>query len=256
MFFAGAFASDDSSASDSDSESLVATAGGSEQQKHEAILDDNNLTADLSDELATKVESLSCLEGATIDDETHDLDPCAEAWEPAGRRKTRKPKSRRDFSGPSPLVIILVGPPGSGKSTFAKMLKPKFCIINQDSIGSRKACEHAMIESLKSHEPVVIDRCNFDVTQRSHFLSIARRSFRIPPNRICAIELQVPIDVCVARVLNRKDHPTLEPIPQSEGIVRRFQRLLRPPTRGEGFGRVVEVSEHTNTDEILQWLMQ
>jgi predicted ABC-type ATPase len=43
-------------------------------------------------------------------------------------------------------MLVLVGLPGSGKSTFAMKLaatKPEWKRVNQDDLGSRRACEHA-----------------------------------------------------------------------------------------------------------------
>jgi adenylate kinase family enzyme len=46
----------------------------------------------------------------------------------------------------SKRMLVLVGLPGSGKSTFATKLaatKQEWKRVNQDDLGSRPACEHA-----------------------------------------------------------------------------------------------------------------
>jgi adenylate kinase family enzyme len=46
----------------------------------------------------------------------------------------------------SKRMLVLVGLPGSGKTTFATKLAatlPEWKRVNQDDLGSRPACEHA-----------------------------------------------------------------------------------------------------------------
>jgi hypothetical protein len=42
--------------------------------------------------------------------------------------------------------------------------------INQDDVGSRSACETMSRRALLDGRDVVIDRCNFDVAQRAHWV--------------------------------------------------------------------------------------
>jgi hypothetical protein len=64
-----------------------------------------------------------------------------------------------------PVVLILVGPPGAGKSTFCGQLpKANWVSVNQDTIskgrrGTRKQCLAAMDRALKSGKHVAVDRC-------------------------------------------------------------------------------------------------
>jgi hypothetical protein len=72
-------------------------------------------------------------------------------------------------SGPSPpqVVLLLVGVPGSGKSTFCKGLEQQSCLpwvrVNQDSIKkgkgkAREACIKLARKSLQEGKWVVVDR--------------------------------------------------------------------------------------------------
>jgi aprataxin len=67
------------------------------------------------------------------------------------------------------MVLILVGAPGSGKSTFCEALpKNAWTAINQDTIGNggkkgnRKQCLAAMRRALDDGKHVAIDRCGMD----------------------------------------------------------------------------------------------
>merc|ERR1740139_527170 len=74
-------------------------------------------------------------------------------------------------------MLLLVGLPGSGKSTFAEKLqsaKPeRYFRVNQDALKTRKKCESACRRALQEGKVPIIDQCNFDAQQRQYFLDIA-----------------------------------------------------------------------------------
>ena len=68
------------------------------------------------------------------------------------------------------LLVVLVGMPGSGKSTFAEELISQhpecWRRISQDVLGSRQRCIQRAKAELREGHHVLIDRCNFDESQR------------------------------------------------------------------------------------------
>lgn len=84
-----------------------------------------------------------------------------------------------------PFLVLLVGLPGSGKSTFAQSLVAsmpnKFSRINQDELKTRPKCERKLKQvlsvssssSAQSRLCPIIDRCNFDAHQRSTWYRLA-----------------------------------------------------------------------------------
>jgi predicted kinase len=109
-----------------------------------------------------------------------------------------------------PTVLILVGLQGSGKSTLAQKLVPLgWERVNQDDLGTRKACEARMEQALKQNKRVVVDRCNLDVQQRKTWFNIAAKYNAL--NSVDCVVLNIPVEVCKKRVAERKDHPTLGP---------------------------------------------
>lgn len=85
-------------------------------------------------------------------------------------------------AGAAPVVVILVGVPGSGKSTFCARLVAKgnttWVRVNQDSIsngrrGSKQQCLAAARSAVLAGHSCILDRCHQDAQQRSDFIKLA-----------------------------------------------------------------------------------
>ncbi|KAJ2084261.1 DNA kinase/phosphatase Pnk1 [Coemansia sp. RSA 988] len=74
------------------------------------------------------------------------------------------------------LLIVLVGPPACGKSTFAVAdLGPLGALrVNMDELKTRKKCEDAVRHALKTNACVVVDNTNPDIAARRAFIRIAK----------------------------------------------------------------------------------
>ena len=84
--------------------------------------------------------------------------------------------------GAAPVVVILVGVPGSGKSTFCARLIAKsnttWVRVNQDSIssgrrGSKQQCLAAARNAVLAGHSCILDRCHQDAQHRSEFIKLA-----------------------------------------------------------------------------------
>ena len=176
------------------------------------------------------------------DDDGKPLSPDSPKVESYVRKTLRM---RRKISS-GPRLIILVGAPGCGKSFISAQLMNvtleagRWLVVNQDTLGSRKACYARASRHLQDNRNrVVIDRCNFDRQQRQTWVQLAK-NYGIGRADIWAIELHVPLEVCIERVNHRVNHPTLKPGKKSANIVRGFSRLLEwVNSSAEGIGRVL-----------------
>ena len=112
-------------------------------------------------------------------------------------------------------LILLVGPIGSGKTTFAKTLEKDSSIrISQDEMG-RKAYLNYFHEALEDGVPrIIIDRMNFNKIQRERFIRPAREYGYC----VTIFEIDYNPVTCLERVINREDHPT---IPKDSGDLAR-----------------------------------
>jgi predicted kinase len=146
-------------------------------------------------------------------------------------------------------LLVLVGVPGSGKSTFAKQLEPLGWVrVNQDDLGSRNKCKELVVKSFKENKKVVIDRCNFDVNQRKAWLDLAKD---YNCKAVSAIVFDTPHAVCKDRVVNRQGHPTIAPVEGSKAIIDKFASIFVDIKPEEGFGKTTYV----NTEEMVKNLL-
>jgi adenylate kinase family enzyme len=114
-------------------------------------------------------------------------------------------------------LIMLVGPPGAGKSTMAlKFATEGFTYINQDSQGR----EHLALfdDAILAKENIVVDRMNFTKHQRSHYLDFAK----LHGYQTKVIVLHQPHIVCLERCLARQGHETIKDEKNALGALNMF----------------------------------
>lgn len=169
------------------------------------------------------------------------------------QRLALKTRARRR----APRCIILMGLPGSGKSTFSSCLqetltensKEFWTIINQDRLG-RKACEKLAGSrgNSKSHR-IVLDRCNIFESERSSWLEIMHSP---PKGDLSLVYFAASADTCKTRVVSRKDHETI-PKGRGQRIVEKMSQEIEPPTASEKkrFGSVHILETFEDAEHLL-----
>lgn len=109
-------------------------------------------------------------------------------------------------------LVLLIGLPGSGKTTYCKEQLPDHVRVSQDDQG-RYGHKNFFTELLKAGATrIVVDRVNSERGQRMFYVDKARAA----GYQIRYIQFIVGVDQCVDRVLNRKDHPTLKTVDRGE----------------------------------------
>lgn len=156
-------------------------------------------------------------------------------------------------------LILLVGVPASGKSTFRDTFFPEAAIVNPDSfIGYTKenpwTSVGAMIAWKKSDELLIeyISQCEekivFDATfitpkRRKKYIKIAKQN----NIKVSAIYLEIPLKVAKERNAKRDPYRT---VPEKT-IIEMYEKLV-PPAKEEGFDEVFLYNFETKKLKLLK----
>ncbi|KAI8322828.1 PNK3P-domain-containing protein [Martensiomyces pterosporus] len=155
------------------------------------------------------------------------------------------------------LLVLLVGPPACGKSTFATdSLEPRgFTRINMDTLKTAKKCEAAVRAALGSGTHAVVDNTNADPSARRAYIEIAN-SFGV--ECVCIVFEHKTRDLAVhnnnyraqlsqARYLADDQVRSLDDVPVAADRIpdvayHTFFKRFSLPTASEGFADVLHHS--------------
>ncbi|XP_077239326.1 APRATAXIN-like protein [Tasmannia lanceolata] len=140
------------------------------------------------------------------------------------------------------VVLILIGAPGSGKTTFCNhVMGPSsrpWARICQDTIangksGTKSQCLKSAVEALKDGKSVFIDRCNLDREQRAEFVKLGG-----PQVDVHAVVLDLPARLCISRSVKRTGHEGNLQGGKAAAVVNRMLQKKELPKLNEGFSRI------------------
>lgn len=136
-------------------------------------------------------------------------------------------------------MIIMVGSPASGKSTFTQTHFENYVRINQDTLKTKKKCLELTDKQLELGKSVVIDNTNPNRETRKLYIDIAKK-YNVP---IRCFWLNVPIEII--RHLNKvRTIMGAQYIPDI--AINIFFKKFEEPLPVEGFDLVVSVDFTVN----------
>ncbi|CAD7957389.1 unnamed protein product [Amoebophrya sp. A120] len=167
-------------------------------------------------------------------------------------------------------LVVLVGLPGSGKSSFVSRLRAGFLrcgygppiVLSQDEIGREgveggigaawKSVANAAKSSSKKNDPalLVVDRTNLLQRDRLQLLDLC---FQPPKESVLCVYFPADAETCTERVQLRMDHPSI-PFGRGRKVVESFiQRGIESPDMDDGlYHAVVRCASHVDVDITLQ----
>ncbi|PSS32699.1 Transcription factor bHLH140 like [Actinidia chinensis var. chinensis] len=140
------------------------------------------------------------------------------------------------------MVVILVGAPGSGKSTFCdrvmRVSTRPWVRVCQDTIsngksGTKTQCLTSAARALKDEKSVFIDRCNLDREQRADFVKLGS-----PQIDVHAVVFDLPAKLCISRSVKRVGHEGNLQGGKAAAVVNRMLQKKELPKLSEGFSRI------------------
>ncbi|KAK6028637.1 DNA 3'-phosphatase [Ostertagia ostertagi] len=142
-------------------------------------------------------------------------------------------------------VLVIVGFPGSGKSTFARKLESEhnYMVVNRDTLGTwQKCCEYARAH-LKSGKSVVVDNTNPNKESRSRYIALARE-MKVPCRCfVLTCDIHQAEHNVKFRLLTQKSSNEVTTM-----VLRMYANKYEKPELSEGFDSVAHVNFVPNFD--------
>ena len=133
-------------------------------------------------------------------------------------------------------MIIMVGVPASGKSTFSrKFERLGYEIVNRGTLKTIPKCQKVARESLEKGKSVVIDNTNPGRDARENFISIAKE-MNIP---IRCVHVNTDIELVKHLNLFRERTKNIRRIP--DVAYNMYKKNFKAPDFKEGFKEIIEV---------------
>eukprot|EP01033_Poteriospumella_lacustris_P014390 gene14390-10285_t len=163
-----------------------------------------------------------------------------------------------------PIMLVLCGIPGSGKSTFARRLlaaipvdyQPYWISLNQDALGDRKTVMAHTEYALNHHQNTIIDRCNFNAEQRSPWIHLAYK-FHIPAVVAFILPDHNNVAVCAERAYKRGNSDGVHPgHPDWNTVCARMNGDYSDPSLEEGFSGIYKCRDAEDITAFVEAIVQ
>jgi len=141
-------------------------------------------------------------------------------------------------------MILMIGIPGSGKSTFCQNNFPQRRLISLDILHTRFQENQALQTSLLSGDNCVIDNTNVTKTERAKYIAAAKTA----GYRVIGYYFRSRINECLVRNAQRSGKKR---IPDA-GVIGRAQQL-ELPEYAEGFDELYYVYIEDGNFSIEKW---
>ncbi|KAF4571436.1 hypothetical protein EYR36_008773 [Pleurotus pulmonarius] len=152
------------------------------------------------------------------------------------------PESSSSSSPPDPEIVLFVGYPGVGKTTFYKrhFADAGYVHINQDVLGSKPKCLKAVEKAVEDGQRCVVDNTNRDGATRQAYIALARK--KNIPIRCChftaPMELAWHNNLYRAYIVPEEERRPAVPYLAFTG----YRAAFEEPEADEGFDEIRQVN--------------
>ncbi|BGP14822.1 hypothetical protein JCM10213_001812 [Rhodosporidiobolus nylandii] len=173
------------------------------------------------------------------------------------------PRRLSEFDSVEPEVVLFVGFPGSGKTSFfTKHFAPQgYVHINQDTLKTRPACLNLVRACLSSSppKPCVVDNTSPSASVRSEYIKLVRASF--PGVKIRCFHFTAPMELAMHNSVYRAAYAATD---KGNGKKREvlpaiaftsFAKNFQQPRLDEGFDEIKQINFKFDgtPDELKKW---
>ncbi|KAK6118262.1 hypothetical protein DH2020_048048 [Rehmannia glutinosa] len=169
--------------------------------------------------------------------------------------REKPPSTGEEKNEINPIVLVLMGLPGSGKSTFCDevmRISPRpwarVCqdTINNGKAGTKNQCLSIAVNALRDGKSVFIDRCNISREQRADFLKLGG-----PQTEKHAVVLDLPPKLCISRSVKRTGHEGNLQGGKAAAVVNQMVPKKELPKLSEGFNRITFCKDEKEVKEAI-----
>lgn len=151
------------------------------------------------------------------------------------------------------VLVVLCGIPGSGKSTYAKRLvgglpppyRSRWVVANQDKLGTRINVMKVVRAALHAKRSVIVDRCNFNAEQRSHWIEVAQE-FNVSATFAVTMPHHINTALCIERAFARGNSDGHGEDVNWKAVCIGMQREYTAPDVREGFAGIFGCSDDSD----------
>jgi bifunctional polynucleotide phosphatase/kinase len=147
-----------------------------------------------------------------------------------------KGKANPKVKGESKEMVIFVGAPGSGKSTFFKNHLTDYVHINNDTLKKKEKCHKVAREALAAGKSVVVDNTNPEKKTRQDYIDMAKEHKY--PVRCFFFDVPKPIAFHMDNQREMNLHRKHSSKRVGQIAIHTFYKKLEAPSKDEGFGEI------------------
>ncbi|NWZ97553.1 PNKP kinase, partial [Nesospiza acunhae] len=154
------------------------------------------------------------------------------AFDPRDLDKVSQEVPKAELVSDRPEVLLTVGFPGAGKSTFVKryLVPAGYEYVNRDTLGSWQRCVSACSAALARGRSVVVDNTNPDPESRQRPAAVPCRCLQFTAS------LEQARHNCRFRDMTQSGH-----VPVTDAVLFSYKKQFVAPDLSEGFSQILQI---------------